>query len=142
MGKHKNNFYFRQIENEVKKDPSNVERNSVIQAMKHFIFHEYDFIFKITGKYIIPCLPDLVKYILPSTELILQHIHYDVWQNSEIFGIRTNLMYDLMRHKTELTLEKSLSSFSHERKIQRLAPIGITPEWRTLRSFGDVLTYL
>ena len=143
MGKHPNNFYFYQNEPEVTLNPSNVERASVLKFMKQFNSQDYDIIFKVTGKYIAPHLLELVKYILPTTDIVLQHRNdKDGGQHCEIFGIRPNLMDSLMRYKTDLSLEKSLTQFCHGRIIQRLPPIGIKPEWRIARSFGDTLTYM
>ena len=142
MGEHKNNFYFRQNEPKVKKNPSNAERASLLMFMKQFNCRDYDIIFKVTGKYIIPCLPELMKYILPTTDIVLQHRNDQGYQYCEIFGIRPNLMNSLMCYQTALPLEKSLAQFCHGHNIQRLPPIGIKPDWRTTRSHGDTLTYL
>ena len=111
--------------------------------MKQFKCGDYDIIFKVTGKYITPCLPELVKYILPTTDIVLQHRHdQDDYQYCEIFGIRPMLMESLMCYKTDVPLDESIAHFFHGYTIQRLPPIGIIPDWRTTRSSGDTLTYL
>ena len=120
---------------------SEVERVSVLNAMHRFPLDDYDMLFKVTGTYIAPCLSECLSYILPTTDLVLQHRCTKTLHNTEIIGARPSIMRELMKYKTHLSLQKSLYKFAQTRTVQRLPPIGISHTFRTA-SNGITLAYL
>jgi hypothetical protein len=120
---------------------SKVERVSVLKAMHHFPLDDYDMVFKVTGTHIVPCLSECLSYISPDTEIVLQHRRTKSMQNIEVIGARPSIMRELMKYKTDLSLQKSLYIFAQTRTVQRLPPIGISHNFRT-PSDGISLTYL
>ena len=90
-------FSFKQNINFVEKEPSFIEIQSILNSLEYFKkdFTNYDIIIKITGKYFIPDLENIIKYIPKNTNIILQNQDFTHGQNSEIFGFKTQIFYNI-----------------------------------------------
>lgn len=124
------------------------ERNSILKAFYYFKtdFKKYDIIFKITAKYFIPSLESLIKHIKPDTELLVQNIYknilnIDKYQNTEITGYRSNIIYDITSEINNTTsYEYQMEEIKNKYKTYRLPPLKL--EEFTERTNGSILTYL
>ena len=138
-----NHLSFKQKKREQKSQPSNTERISIINAIDTFnMIEKYDIVFKVTCKYIVPGLSELLQHIHPLSDFILQSRFSTNVQHCEVIGARPGLLRELMKYKTNISLEESLHLFSRQYISKRLPTIKILPEYRTPRSDGKVLLYL
>jgi len=115
-------------------DSTVYEADSILKAFEYFKFSEYDFIIKITGKYFIPNINNLISVVPPDTDLIFQsrsilHIFF-LQQPCEIFGCKTKHLENIMNKV--LQISKKSKNFEYtldglndkgEYKIYRLPEI-------------------
>jgi hypothetical protein len=99
---HLKQFTFKQNIDFIEKEPSAIERYSILNALKYFKddFNNYDIIIKITGKYFTPDLENIIEYIPKNTDIILQNQDFTHGQNCEIFGFKPQKIYNIL-HNTE-----------------------------------------
>lgn len=127
--------------------PTQAEKNSIIKAI-HFFNKKllyYDIVFKITGKYFIPQLENLIQYIPNDVDIIFQYSNYNILkiQNSELVGIRTKKILNLMKLiENNMLFENMLYNRIQDNrfKIYKLPKLEI--ENNIKRNDGSVLTYL
>jgi len=123
------------------------EAESILKAYNHFNLGRYDKIIKVTGKYFIPNMEDLIKNIPSDADLFLQNsIDHDLKrQNSEMFGCKTKHLTDIMNKiiknsKRNLNFESTLYKIifdykiTNDYKFYRFPPIQLT---RGVRRSGD-----
>jgi len=143
FGNYPNHLSFQQTQPEQKSKPSNTERVSILTAIDTFnMIEKYDIVFKVTCKYIVPGLSELLKHIHPLSDFVLQSRFSTTFQHCEILGARPCLLRELMTYNTQNSLERSLYLFSQHYTFQRLPAINILPEWYVPRSDGSTLLYL
>ena len=124
------------------------EAESILRAFNYFGLNTYDKIIKVTGKYYIPNIEQIIEDIPPDAELYFQNLHeYDrKVQNSEIFGCQTKLLPTLMNliiknSRLNMNFENTLYSIKDKYIVYRLPPIKLeTP----IRRSGDnkIMDYL
>lgn len=117
------------------------EAESILRAFNYFKLDKYDKIIKITGKYYIPGIEELIRNIPENSELIFQYTHKDNLQNSEIFGCKTKLLPTIMNKIIEnsqnnINFEKTLHMISKDYIVYRFPPIKLN---RQIRRSGDNL---
>ena len=117
------------------------EADSILRAFNYFKLDKYDKIIKVTGKYYIPGIEDLINNIPENSELIFQNTHTGNLQNSEIFGCKTKLLPTIMNKIIEnsqqnINFEKTLHMISKDYIVYRLPPIKLN---KPIRRSGDGL---
>lgn len=126
---------------------SNKEKNSVLKAYHHFRnkLHEFDYVFKITGKYVIPNLRSLSETIPKGTDIIVQHLQITHGQNTECVGFRPHALMpvmNLVQNEETREFEKVMHQLtsSNKFKVHRLPPI--TLDQGIKRTDGSILKEL
>ena len=124
------------------------EAESILRAFNYFGLNSYHKIIKVTGKYYIPNIEEIIADIPPDAELYFQNLHeYDrKIQNSEIFGCQTKFLPSIMNlvidnSRLNMNFENTLYSIKNKYKVYRLPPIKLeTP----IRRSGDnkIMDYL
>jgi ABC-type antimicrobial peptide transport system permease subunit len=104
---------------------SQSEYQSLLEILNE-IPEEYDYIFKVTGRYFLKDLHLILKDI-PDADIYLQKNCNDITnsQNSEYFGIKRNILQKLLRRfKTNKNMENNLYDFikNNNLKFYRLEP--------------------
>ena len=127
------------------KNSTILEKNSIIKAYQNFKdkFKNYDFIFKITGKYYIPSLEKIIKNIKFDTDIIFQNRGFYNIQNTEITGYRSSLIYDITNQvKDNLIYEEQIRDIQRKNglKAYRLPPLKLNDY--TERGDGNILKFL
>ena len=116
----------------------------------------YDYVFKITGKYRLPGATDILSTIPPGYQIIIQNSHHDAegikfgWNNSEIIGFNGQNIKKIInilkttKPKNGMALEKRIPTYIKENKIKyyRLPQINIPEDFRVKRSDGKILEKL
>ena len=105
---------------------SQSECQSIIQSLKQ-IPKEYNYIFKVTGRYF---LKDLHKYLkdIPDADIYLQKLHCNdenKWQNTEYFGIKRSLLEKMLKKIEKIGLmENNIYDFvkNHNLKFYKMEP--------------------
>ena len=123
------------------------ERTSLLKAYAHFEEHlqAYDYVFKITGKYVIPQLQAYADSAPPGTDVICQNLQITHGQNTELLGVRPYLLAPLVS-KIENTEDRNFERIMHETvqsspwTIHRLLPIPLDQSYP--RSDGSTLKEL
>lgn len=140
-------FSFLQNSNFMNKDPSVVERDSILKAFEYFKddFNDYDIIIKVTGKYFIPELENIIKYIPNDTDIILQNQDITHGQNCELIGIAKHKIRDILSNieshqPTEHILCMIRKYKSNIYKILKLPPLKIKNNVK--RGDGLILKFL
>ena len=138
-----------------KKDTSSLEIDSILKAYESFKvqWNSVDLVFKVTGKYFLPDLELVTKYVSEDTNLILQHTHKvfpfigTFHQNSEIFGIKPILIPNFAKHfRTRKNwynwyIENSLASYVIP-GTYRLPRLEVSPLTKYPRRSGNILYWL
>ena len=88
------------------------EAESILKAFKYFNLNTYDKIIKITGKYFIPGIENLIKNIPDDADIFFQNSNENALkkQNSEIFGCKTKYLPKIMN----LIIENSKNNINFE----------------------------
>jgi len=138
------NYYsFKQDTPEQKINPSVSEKNSILKIYEHYKkdFLKYDIILKVTGKYFISQINELIPYVPTGTELIIQNQKESPYQNTEYIGMAPELITTILNKITqEESFEKVIGDNLPNYKYIRFPPIVVdTP---VKRSLGDILPYL
>ena len=129
---------------------SSGELLSVEKAFNFFDFRDFDVIFKVTGKYIVPGI-DKHLLNLPRADLYLQSfiLHERELQFSEIFGMTRQLWPDYIRYATQEqakdannVVEYSLYHFSQPKEVYELPRLDVPISSLVKRGNGDHLTRL
>jgi hypothetical protein len=140
-----NHYSFIQENNTLENGPSIKERDSIIKAVTYFSHRlkNYDYIFKITGKYYLPNFKDMSSYIPIKGDLILQNNTESSGQNSEVVGFKPSLIMEIVQkinlsHRFEIVLD----SISRKKlyRIYRLLPLKI--DRKIKRTDGYMLDYI
>jgi hypothetical protein len=93
-------FKFKQNDNFAAQNPSKYEITSILKAYDYFKFKE-DIVIKVTGKYFIPKLESKLNYVPSKSEIILQYRADTHGQNTELMGIKSNLIPTILNQYTE-----------------------------------------
>ena len=100
-------------------NPSIYERDSLLKAFDYFDFKEYDIIFKVTGKYFIPELKNVVKNIPYNTDFVLQNISSNDYQHTEIVGFKIQSIKSVLNLITiNITFEMALYEIVQSKKYK------------------------
>lgn len=141
-----NEYSFIQDENNVGKVSVSIrEKESIVKCYDYFRdkFTKYDFIFKITGKYYIENLKEMLKYIPYDAEMVVQN-QINTWgQNSEIVGVKPYILIYIMEQiKEEISFEQVLKNMikSKKYKVYRMLPLKFND--KVQRSDGSYLHFL
>lgn len=120
------------------------ERDSILRACEYFQndFDQYDIVFKITGKYFIPLLENVLLSVNSDAELIFQNRCNLLEQNTEIIGYKPTFLYKITKNIKDGcgNYEKQIKKIEKDYKVYRLPRLEL--EDFTKRGFGDILTYL
>jgi hypothetical protein len=91
------------------------EAESILKAFNYFKLDAYDKIIKVTGKYFIPNIENLIKNIPNDADIFFQNSNENALkkQNSEIFGCKTKYLPIIMNliivnSKSNLNFESTL----------------------------------
>ena len=97
------------------------EAESILKAFYHFKLNKYDKIIKVTGKYFIPDIENLIKNIPNDADIFFQNSNENALkkQNSEIFGCKTKYLPTIMNliienSKFNMNFESTLFSLSQK----------------------------
>lgn len=134
-------YKFEQLENFAVKNPSIYEVNSILEAIRHFNFKNYDMVIKITGKYFIPQLETCIDY-LPKSDIILQYRTDTNGQNTEILAIKPSLIYDVISgyRNNQSCLENFICNIKNNYNSYRFYSFKL--DSLVKRSDGSVLNFL
>lgn len=126
------------------KNPSVSEKNSILQAMSYFKeLQNYDLIFKVTGKYFLPELKNILTSIPENIDIVLQNSTDTASQNCEIFGVKPSIMFEILKDvDTNRTMEEALlgTVLTGKYRTCRLPPL--KPYKKVARGDGKILDYL
>jgi hypothetical protein len=107
----------------------------------------YDMIFKVTGKYVLPHLNYLMKHVPVGTDVLVQHhvSHELGFQNTEYFAAKPSVFRFIFQQMTfDLFLEQGIYQIlldnHHQWQCYRMPPL--TLDTRTPRGDNAILTYL
>lgn len=91
-------YSFKQNKPFQNENPSVFEKDSILNILKYYkhIFKKFDIIFKVTGKYFIKDLENIIPYIPNDADIILQNQNNTHKQNSELVGIKTNIIEEIL----------------------------------------------
>jgi hypothetical protein len=106
------------------------------------LFSKYDWIFKLTGKYIIPTLEIELNNIPNNSDIIVQNRHNNIIQNSELFGFKLNKSANIFNSFDVINVfERSLKLLieSDNYILYRLPLLKIPPEYYIKRTNGSIL---
>lgn len=138
-------FVFTQENKIINNGPSIYEKNSLEKIYNYYKsdFKNYDIIFKITGKYYLPDLENIIEYIPIDSEIILQYNELTHGQNSEIVGFKPDLLISVINkidllNTFEIVLKNLKCPSSY--KIYKLPKLYVNK--LILRRDGSVLKYL
>jgi len=119
-----------------------LEKESILFALSKFRFTEYDYVYKVTGKYFIPNFNVLTK-IKPGARFILQRqkpFGPIASINSELVGFKTDILYDTIYNIPDhVSFEDYLYSIIYL-SCQRLPKLKLNDT--TPRGDGSILTSL
>lgn len=121
------------------------EQDSILRIFDHYKkdFENYDIIFKITGKYYLPELENIVNYIPIDSEIILQNQENTFGQNSEIVGIKPSILKEVMDRITFFdNFERTLNSIKCGKNYKTYKMPKLIIDKLVKRSDGSVLEYL
>ena len=122
------------------------EAESIKLAFNHFKLYNYTNIIKVTGKYYIPGIEELIKNIPSNSEIFYQYSSDRGSQNSEIFGCKTMYLEKIMdkiieNSKVNKNFETTIYGLSDEYIVYRFPPIKLnTPVKRS--GDGKLMYYL
>ena len=120
-----------------------ISNNNIMKALS-----SRPYTLKITCKYKLPdlCL-EMKKAILEKPLYIVQDLHYDSWQNTEIFGVKTSMLKSLIEKLSEdgenthnNGLEERMWKIINGKNYYRMSPLINKAEYK--RAVGDHLKYL
>ena len=120
-----------------------LEGNSVREAYRVFSrFSEYDYVFKITGKYYCPEFPSLIERIPADTDILLQYI--SVFQaHTEVVGARPEILLEIYREAgIHDSVESCLSDILIENKYRVYKLPKLSIKNKNNRGNGSLLEYL
>jgi len=142
-----NQFVFKQddLQYAKSKGPSIKEKESILRAYNYFgdRLMMYNFIFKVTGKYYLENLQQMLQYIPSDAEIIVQNQANTWGQNSEIIGAKPHILFDIVNQIDEQTaFEEVLKEVikSKKYKIYRFLPLKFND--KVQRSDGSYLEFL
>jgi hypothetical protein len=108
-------------------NPSPLEATSIINAISHFNLNEYQYVIKITGRYFIPNINEILNTIPIGADLILQNNQHIFYQHTEIFGCKTkyfkNIMEFIKNYNLVINFEIAVFLYSIKYKYYRLPKI-------------------
>ena len=103
------------------------EAESILKAFYHFKLNKYDKIIKVTGKYFIPDIENLIKNIPNDADIFFQNSNENALkkQNSEIFGCKTKYLPTIMNliienSKFDMNFESTLFSLSQKNFLYKI----------------------
>lgn len=135
---------FQQHKDKLEQGTTVCERDALQKALHSFDLHQFDFIVKITGKYVIPELCIHLSCPFPvSTKLIVQNRHGDQWQHSEFFACPLRVFQEFISSipDRDVPMESSLSKATKKYPTYRLPPLPLLPPLIRRRD-GSLLHYL
>jgi hypothetical protein len=119
---------------------SKLEFEAIVRAEGYFDFSEFDIIVKITGKYFVPGLEDILSRAKPGLILQKRHSFWVTYQNSELYaftpGSAKNLLA-MFRKGAEQTLYDYSKFIGDATRFPKLQI-----ETRYERGDGSILTWL
>jgi len=126
------------------KSTSIQEKNSIQKIYNYFKskFIRYDFIFKVTGKYYIKNLYDVLDYIPYDTEVLLQNNTGTYGQNSEIMGAKPTIFFNIVNQINGKTFEQTLYDIAKSKKYKTYRLQRLYFDDKVQRSDGSYLDFL
>jgi len=129
--------------------PTDTELFSLRHAFDHFEveWEKFDYVFKITGKYVLPKLETVINNIPTDVEMVLQSTYSKGEQSSEIIGFRSSEMKQILmilsadHQDPNQWLEKRLFNYTAS-NFWRLPQLHIPKKYRTPRSDQSILSVL
>jgi hypothetical protein len=128
------------------------EASSLLYLQKSEILSQYEWVVKITAKYIVP---NLTSYLSNADcKLYVQSLGHGGARNSEIFAFRSSRLLDHLRRHDFRTCEHTcwkcnncVENWLHEFEKREggacfFPPIPIESAWRTPRTHGGALQHL
>jgi len=118
-------------ENKYVRNPSSYhEATSIIKAFDYFNLNKFQYIIKITGRYFIPTINEVISKIPLGTELIFQNkdnsFILTFYQNSEIFGCKSSLLKNIMNtiiNNNYISFEQIITLLSFKYKYTKIDKI-------------------
>lgn len=104
----------------------------------------YDYIFKVTGKYVIPGLLPWVHANNPRTDMVLQRFGD---ANTEVLGLHTRCMRRVVSQLTRLNrkkccIENALLQIKHHYVLTKMPPLYVPLRFKIKRGDGNILPFL
>jgi len=104
------------------------EANSILKIYDHFNLQKYSYIIKITGRYFVSNIEDIINSIPEDTDLIFQYTHskllIKINQNSEIFGCKSiylkEIMNKIIKNSNYISFERTLILLSFKYKYYQI----------------------
>jgi len=127
---------------------------SLKEALKAFQneWEQYDYVVKVTGKYILPDLVALMANIDKGKDFIVEASAFSLnantnpnpgWVGTECITFNTKKMGELVakiEQQPYPAIENKLAALLHTHTFQRLPPMPIPDAYRIKRAIGDTLT--
>jgi len=106
------------------------EATSILKAFDYLNLNKFEYIIKITGRYFIPNINDIISKIPLGTELIFQNkdnsFILTFYQNSEIFGCKSSLLKNIMKtiiNNNYISFEQIITLLSFKYKYTKINKI-------------------
>lgn len=121
-----------------------LELNAIARSEKYFDWSQHDLVIKVTGKYFLPNLENIISYIPNDTHLVLQRKSnvFIKYQNSELYAFKPGYAQKLQKNFNGKGSEQSLYEFAKRCKEKCLRFPSLKIETKNPRGDGSVLSYL
>ena len=107
-------------------------------------FRRFDYVVKVTCKYVVPGLLEWFHSQAPTTSLVLQSFGIS---NTEVLGIRSDELRAILQQLTEKNdvqccIESALLQVKRQYSVRKMPRFAVPSSFQTKRGAGDVLPYL
>lgn len=128
-----------------KKSSSTYELFALKAAIDRWpVLRKYDYMFKITCKYVIPDLMGWIQSYNPTTSIVIQNFGN---ANTEVLGLHTKKMDEIISKLTSLNrvkccIENALLEIKKQYTVTKMPRFYVPPVFKTKRGAGDILPFL
>ena len=92
------------------------------EMQKYKVYQNCSHILKVTGRYYLDGIENMLNNMDNHSELYLQIHRVDTWQNSEYFGIKKELMSDFLETIEQQLMEQALYNYSSSHTFETIGP--------------------
>ena len=108
---------------------------------------EFDYIVKVTGKYIIPSFIEFLPRFPANFDFVVQNQFYHHWQNTELWAFAPHMIPHVLQMTNSVIteqhlMERAVYTMIKNANVFRLPQLDIPLEFRVSRGDKSVLHYL